>query len=117
MRYKDNIQCAGAELVRAVRADARRVAPEFNGEYYALHIRRGDFQFKDVKISAAEIVKNLHFPNGTSIIPTGALVYISTDDPDGKCLHCVAQRKPCESFSSPKPEGCPEDVSSPPFLF
>ena len=46
MRYKDEIQCYGAELVAAVRADARRLAPESNGEYYALHIRRGDLQFK-----------------------------------------------------------------------
>lgn len=46
MRYKDEIQCAGAELVGAVRADARRLAPSFHGAYYALHIRRGDFQFK-----------------------------------------------------------------------
>lgn len=46
MRYKDNIQCAGAELVAAVRADAKKLAPEQNGDYYALHIRRGDFQYK-----------------------------------------------------------------------
>lgn len=46
MRYKDEIQCYGAELVAAVRADARRLAPESNGEYYPLHIRRGDLQFK-----------------------------------------------------------------------
>lgn len=46
MRYKDEIQCYGAELVAAVRADARRLAPEYRGEYYALHIRRGDLQFK-----------------------------------------------------------------------
>lgn len=46
MRYKDEIQCYGAELVAAVRADARRLAPESQGEYYALHIRRGDLQFK-----------------------------------------------------------------------
>lgn len=46
MRYKDEIQCYGAELVAAVRADARRLAPDSQGEYYALHIRRGDLQFK-----------------------------------------------------------------------
>jgi hypothetical protein len=46
MRYKDSIQCSGAELVAAVRKDALKLAPEHKGEYYALHIRRGDFQFK-----------------------------------------------------------------------
>ena len=46
MRYKDEIQCAGHTLVQAVRQEAREAAPHSGGEYYALHIRRGDFQFK-----------------------------------------------------------------------
>lgn len=116
MRYKDEIQCYGAELVAAVRADARRLAPESQGEYYALHIRRGDLQFKEVKISATEIVKNLRFPNGTAIIPAGSVIYISTDDPDGICKNCLANRKPCDSYPIPKPVGCPDDPSWNAFL-
>ena len=46
MRYQDEIQCAGADLVAAVREDARTLNPAGNGTYYALHVRRGDFQFK-----------------------------------------------------------------------
>lgn len=46
MRYKDEIQCAGAEIVAAVREDALKLNPDGGGVYYALHIRRGDFQFK-----------------------------------------------------------------------
>jgi hypothetical protein len=65
-----------------------------------------------VKISAEEIVQNLHFKNGTPIIPPNSLVYVSTDDPDGICKDCYVQRKPCTSYTSPKPVGCPEDVSS-----
>ena len=44
----DVIQCTGATLVDAVRADARSLDPTGNpnGDYYALHIRRGDFQYK-----------------------------------------------------------------------
>jgi hypothetical protein len=45
MRYRDEIQCLGHELVKAVRADARASGSP-SGDYYALHIRRGDFQFK-----------------------------------------------------------------------
>jgi len=111
MRYKDIIQCAGHDLVKLVRDDARSINSDPSGEYYALHIRRGDFQFKEVKISAPQIVENLHFKNGTPIIPYGALVYLSTDDPEGLCKKCLVQRKPCESYTSPKPVGCPEDTS------
>ena len=64
-----------------------------------------------MKLSAEEIVKNLHFPNGTSIIPPGYLVYLSTDDPHGLCKDCFVNRQPCTSYKTPKPVGCPEDVS------
>lgn len=79
MRYKDDIHCYGSEVIEAVRADALKETG--SSDYYALHIRRGDFQFKDVKIGADEILKNLNFPdkNGNPIIPKGALVYLSTD--------------------------------------
>jgi hypothetical protein len=107
MRYKDPIQCAGSELLEHVRKDSLKQNPEGGGEFYALHVRRGDFQFKEVKISAAEIVKNM---NG--LIPKGALVYLSTDDPDGTCQNCVALRKPCDSYEKGnKPVGCPEDCT------
>lgn len=46
MRYKDPIQCAGHTLLEAVRQEALAVSPQHNGQFYALHIRRGDFQFK-----------------------------------------------------------------------
>ena len=45
VRYKDEIQCAGDAMIRAVRADALRNDPSSGGEYYALHVRRGDFQY------------------------------------------------------------------------
>merc|ERR1711871_1512317 len=95
-----------------VRNEAYKLNPASNGEFYAIHARRGDFQFKEVKIGASEMVTNLRFENGTSIIPRGAMVYLSTDDPDGVCKNCVAQRKPCSTFEKGKlPPGCPEDPS------
>ena len=52
----------------------------------------------------------MKFRNGTPIIPAGALVYISTDDPDGQCRNCFVKGKACSAYESPKPVGCPEDV-------
>ena len=60
-----------------------------------------------MKISAADIEKNLK-----DIIPAGSVVYLSTDDPDGVCSHCLVKRKPCEEYTpGSKPVGCPEDCS------
>ncbi len=59
-------------------------------------------------------MKNLNFTgnDGKPIIPAGSLVYLSTDDPDGICKNCYAERKPCTTFTTlPKPVGCPEDPS------
>lgn len=66
---------------------------------------------QDVKISAAQMLQNMKHANGTAFIPSGALVYISTDDPDGVCLNCAVKGKLCKDMKSPKPIGCPEDVS------
>ena len=65
-----------------------------------------------MKIGAGEIVGNLRWSNETSMIPSGALVYIATDDPDGVCAGCTdAAYKPCSQFKPPNlPSGCIEDV-------
>lgn len=46
------------------------------------------------------------------MIPPGSLVYLSTDDPEGKCTNCWVNKKPCTSYAAgSKPKGCPEDTS------
>jgi hypothetical protein len=112
IRYKDEIHCVGHDLIQAIRQDSLKHNPGGRGEFYALHIRRGDFQFKNVKLSAGEILSNLHFANGQPIIPAGSFVYIATDDPDGLCKDCLVNRKPCAEYETPKPVGCPEDVGT-----
>ena len=109
MRYKDEIQCAGHFLLSLVREDAKKY--NTNGDFYAIHARRGDLQFKEVKIGAQDMIENLKYPNGTDIFPKGSLLYIATDDPDGKCKGCMVKRKPCEEYEIPKPVGCPLDTS------
>ena len=45
--------------------------------YYAMHVRRNDFQYKDLFISAQEIYENIK-----DIVPNGARLYIATDHKD-----------------------------------
>lgn len=92
-----------------MRAETLRLTNGTTSQYYALHVRRGDFQFKEVKLSATDIVKNLKV---NEIIPRGAVVYLSTDDPKGECQGCVSQRKPCPKGEAARGvKGCLVDPS------
>eukprot|EP01038_Epipyxis_sp_PR26KG_P017516 gene17516-24266_t len=58
------------------------------------------------------MLSNLHFPNGSMIIPAGAFVYISTDDPKGLCDNCHSDKgELCSNLKPPRPEGCQDDPS------
>jgi hypothetical protein len=64
LHYKDEIYCAAGKIVHELQKQ---------GEFSSLHIRRGDLQFKEVKISAAEWYNNtreLWKPNETLFIAT-----------------------------------------------
>lgn len=43
-------------------------------DYYAIHIRRNDFQYKDLFISPEEMLSNIQ-----DVVPEGAKLYIATD--------------------------------------
>jgi hypothetical protein len=59
MRYVDELQCAAARIVSAMRDRARRKNPQSHGEFDTFHIRRGDFQYKNTRIEAEEIYNNV----------------------------------------------------------
>lgn len=80
VRYNDEIQCAAARVVQAVRERSRQrgTIPGIEpGEYDSFHIRRGDFQFKDTRIPAEEILQN----SQEELTPQ-ATIYIATDERD-----------------------------------
>ena len=70
----------------------------------------GFVNLQEVKLSAADIIKNLH-KDGKPLIPPGSFVYISTDDTKGVCKGCMVNRILCPQHPTPKPPGCPEDPS------
>ena len=86
VRYVDEIQCAAARVVVAIRNRGRErkkirgVISNDDGDdanFDTMHIRRGDFQFKDTRVSAEEILettKEYMKPNTT--------IYIATDEKD-----------------------------------
>lgn len=82
-RYRDELQCAAARVVRALREIARESNGDIEGEgpdwsFDSMHIRRGDFQFRAMWISAEDIYEL----NTRKMIDDGRVVFIATDERD-----------------------------------
>jgi GDP-fucose protein O-fucosyltransferase len=75
MRYVDEIQCAAARIVAELRQ--RALASSSSPNFDTMHIRRGDFQFKDTRISAEEIIAN-----SADVLTINKTLYVATDERD-----------------------------------
>eukprot|EP00980_Cylindrotheca_fusiformis_P020767 scaffold7755_cov104-Cylindrotheca_fusiformis.AAC.12 len=79
VHYIDEIQCAAAKLVGAIREHARKRHPTTNPEglFDTFHIRRGDFQFKTTRLYASEI-----YENSKDELTPNSTIFIATDEHD-----------------------------------
>ena len=104
LRYHDDIQCAAARIVQAIRKEARIVnrnlraatatknnqnlagATEMesndddDASFHTMHIRRGDFQYEDVRLTAEQIYED----NVRNWFTPGKVVFVATDEKDMK---------------------------------
>ncbi|KAG7347763.1 GDP-fucose protein O-fucosyltransferase [Nitzschia inconspicua] len=79
LHYKDEIQCAAARVVEKIREHVKKKTGGKSSEYDSFHIRRGDFQFKETRISAEEI-----YENSKDELTHGSTIFIATDERDKK---------------------------------
>lgn len=81
LHYHDSIYCAAGKIVKAVQKEGMDrgflVDSEGAGAYSAMHVRRGDLQYKKVKISAQE-----WYDNTKEVWRTNEILYIATDERD-----------------------------------
>lgn len=86
VRYVDEIQCAAARIVVAIRnhirekkkkSGIRASDDDDDATFDTMHIRRGDFQFKDTRVSAEEIIETTK-----DYLKPNATIYIATDEKD-----------------------------------
>jgi len=83
LHYHDTIYCAAAKIVKALQVEAKHVYPaaaaavDVNGAggYSALHVRRGDLQFPEVKFESA-----IWFNNTKEVWWPNELIYVATDE-------------------------------------
>ena len=74
LRYVDAIQCGAASIVHAVRQKAIENGNP-DGRYDSMHVRRGDFQYKQTRIPAEEILANI-----AERFTENSTVFIATDE-------------------------------------
>jgi len=78
IRYIDEIMCAAARIIQAIRERAIEHNSEnagANGDYDAFHIRRGDFQYKKTRITADQLHEF-----SKDEMTEGSTLYIATDE-------------------------------------
>mmetsp|Transcript_11694 Transcript_11694/g.15268 ORF Transcript_11694/g.15268 Transcript_11694/m.15268 type:complete len:621 (-) Transcript_11694:154-2016(-) len=68
MHYREDIYCAASCVVR-------QLWEETGGSYSSFHIRRGDFQYKVVKLPAEDL-----YENSKDQLNDGEYIYIATDE-------------------------------------
>eukprot|EP00549_Striatella_unipunctata_P018685 CAMPEP_0118721094 /NCGR_PEP_ID=MMETSP0800-20121206/30520_1 /TAXON_ID=210618 ORGANISM="Striatella unipunctata, Strain CCMP2910" /NCGR_SAMPLE_ID=MMETSP0800 /ASSEMBLY_ACC=CAM_ASM_000638 /LENGTH=663 /DNA_ID=CAMNT_0006628897 /DNA_START=63 /DNA_END=2054 /DNA_ORIENTATION=+ len=73
LRYIDQLQCIAGKIVQKLTEDAK----ENHGHSYfdSMHVRRGDFQYKQTRIEAKDILKNTK-----KIFKKGGVLFIATDE-------------------------------------
>ena len=75
--YNDQIQCAAANIVDKIRTRKAEATKGKSRDFITFHVRRGDFQFKDTRISIEDIMENTK-----DLLPPDALIFIATDERD-----------------------------------
>ena len=81
LHYVDTIFCAAGKVIQMLEEEAASSGGNYGnvGEprYSALHVRRGDFQYKKVKLSAEE-----WYENTKELFRPNEIIYVATDEKD-----------------------------------
>jgi len=73
LRYIDEIMCAAARVLQAVRERSK----EEKGAFDSIHVRRGDFQYKKTRLDADVLIEK-----SDRWLKDGGLIYVATDERD-----------------------------------
>lgn len=90
IHYKDEIFCAAGKVINLIQEEGKHIGfnvdDEGAGGFSALHVRRGDLQFKEVIISAEE-----WYENTAKLFQPNEILYIATDEKNRKFFDPIAK--------------------------
>mmetsp|Transcript_4121 Transcript_4121/g.9159 ORF Transcript_4121/g.9159 Transcript_4121/m.9159 type:complete len:540 (-) Transcript_4121:676-2295(-) len=75
LHYTDTIWCAAGRVIDLLKEDSMKVAGSDKPQFSAMHVRRGDFQYKKTKIGAEE-----WYENTNDLFHPNEIIYIATDE-------------------------------------
>lgn len=91
LHYHDEIYCAAGKIVLTIQADGKKRGfkpnEEGGGGYSSMHVRRGDLQYKKVKISAEEWYNNLK-----ETWEPNEIIFIATDERNKTFFDPIAKK-------------------------
>jgi hypothetical protein len=92
LHYHDSIFCAAGKIVKALQYEGKQrghaVDDEGGGGYSAMHIRRGDLQYKKVKIPA-----KTWWNNTQELWKENEIIYIATDERNKTWFNPIARKR------------------------
>lgn len=81
LHFRPEINCAAGKIIKALQDEGRTAGLSIDangtGGYSSLHIRRGDFQYKKMKLSGDEWLMNTR-----DVLKENEILYIATDESD-----------------------------------
>jgi hypothetical protein len=83
LHYNDQIYCAAAKIVAKLREESA------DGYFSTMHVRRGDFQFKEVKLPAEEL-----YENTKEVWRPNEILFIATDEKNASFFDPIAKHHP-----------------------
>lgn len=90
LHYKDEVFCAAGKIVLALQEESKKrgfeLDEEGGGGYSSFHVRRGDLQYKKVKISGEEWQQNTK-----ELFLPKEILYIATDERDKSFFDPLAE--------------------------
>lgn len=89
VRYIDEIQCAAARVVTGIRKKVSSRTKGASKDFDTIHIRRGDFQFKETRVDATIILEQLK-----KVLSDDTTLYIATDERDKSFFKPITNHYP-----------------------
>lgn len=95
LHYNDLIFCIAGKIMHRLQSDSKQSSQHSNIGYVSMHIRRGDFQYSDLKPTSQEIYDNIM---KDKVLLPNDVIYIATDEKNKSVFDYFVQQNHTVKF-------------------